>query len=197
MCLAVLLVACGKKDENLSLTITVVEYGTNKPIPNVGVEVYAYESIEGRWGGRDVYYDSIVTNSQGRAFIDGSEYRPNMIRLYSPEKNYYDQWLYGAQGELQLSVVERNKNVAELIPFAWAKIRFIKESQLDYIGFNLPGEPYSYTIYTTDTLIYGKTFGNKDVELTIYPNKGGAALPVEHDSFFPLGHDTTYHEIRW
>lgn len=196
LCVAAMLYACGKKDDDQSLTITVGEYGTNKPIPNVGVKVYAYESIEGRWGGRDVYYDSVVTNSHGRAFIDGSEYRPNMIRLYSPDKNYYDQWPGGAHGELELSVVERNKNVAELIPFAWAKVRFVKDSKdVRYTEVYIGGMPYPYYIDTSDTLVGPvKVRGNTWSIVNMYPDGN---LPPNRDSINARGHDTTYHEIRW
>lgn len=197
--LAVLLGACGKKDDDQSLIITAVEYGTNKPIPNVGIMVYDYESYKDRWGGYDVYYDSVVTNSQGKAFLDGSKNEPVEIRLFSQDKNYYDQWPGGANGEFYIPEVKRNGNKVELIPFAWAKIRFIKESKnIDYIRVgNLSGEIYGYLIHTKDTVVGGQTLGNKPEIMHIYPYKDGQALGVNHDTILSKAHDTTYHEIKW
>lgn len=194
-----LLVACGKKDDDESVTITVVEYGTHKPIPNVGIMVYDHESYKDRWGGYDVYYDSVVTDKMGRAFLDGSERTPVYIHLYTPDTSYYDQWPGGAQGEFYVHDVKNNGNVVELIPFAWAKIRFIKQSKdLDYIRVgNLSGEIYGSLIYTSDTIVRGKTLGNKPEILYIYPYKDGQAQPVKQDSILSIGHDTTYHEIWW
>ncbi|WP_417590242.1 hypothetical protein [Owenweeksia hongkongensis] len=196
LCMAVMLVACGKKDKDKSLTITVVEYGTNKPIPNVGVKVYDYESFDDRWGGRDVYYDSVVTNSQGRAFLDGKEHEPRMIRLYSHDKNYYDQWPGGANGEFYISKVRNNSNTVKLIPFAWAQVRFIKESKnIRFIEAYVGGMPYPYYIDTQDTLVGPtKVRGNTWSIVNMYMDGN---LPPKRDSLNAQGHDTTVHEIIW
>ncbi len=196
--LIIVIGSCGKKNEDQSLHITVVEYGTQKAIPDVGIMVYDYESIEGRWGGRDVYYDSVVTDNQGRALLNGVEHEPKMIRLYTHDTSYYDQWPGGGNGEFYVPKVRSNGGIVELIPFAWAKIRFTKESDLDYIGTNrFAGELSGFDIYSKDTIVIGQMLGNQWNVITLYPYENGQALPVKHDSIYPLSHDTTLHEIRW
>lgn len=191
-----LLAACNKSNKDASLTARIVEYDTNKPIPNVGVLVHYRVPGDGLSGGRDVPYDSVVSNANGEVFLDGSEHNPGRLKIYTRDTNYFDDW--GGGSSYSVTELFKRNPVMELYPYAWVKLRFIKKSDLDYIGMNsLPGEIFPFDAYTKDTTFISSAKGNVWNIITLYPYKDGQALPVYHDSVYTPGHDTTYYEIEW
>lgn len=195
--LGILATACNKKTKDESLAARVVEYGTNKPIPNVGVLVHYYIPGNGLSGGHEVPYDSVISNANGEVFLDGSEYDPSDLKIYTRDTNYFDNWPGGGPTYSVTEPFKKNP-VIELYPYAWVKLRFIKKSELHSIGVNsLPGQIFPFDIYTEDTLLLSSAKGNTWNIITLYPYKNGQALPSYLDSVYTPGHDTTYYEIEW
>lgn len=192
---ALLLAACNKTNKDESLTARVVEYGTHKPIPNVGVLVHYRVPGDGLSGGRDVPYDSVVSNANGEVFLDGSEHSPGELKIYTRDTNYFDDW--GGGSSYSVTELFKRNPVMELKPISWLNVRIYNKHKI-YDYFACAQFPFGFQQYygnnIDDTVLY--TLPGNDLEVfSIYKGSGGAQSQLFHDSVYVNGHDTTYFEL--
>ncbi len=185
-----LLVQCRKDDlgDETLVEGTVLEYGTNKPVPNVPVKI---RSITGEVFGSQRYTytgDSTRTDSKGKY----------SIRFKHIDKTIYDAvWIekrYTGDNGAILETGKRNKYDFTLNPPAWVKIRVINEINATH----------NDTIWLSDKTFSGQfvnetynqeVLGNRNKIIYWWTNKRG--FNSYKDSIYCPAFDTVAYTIRY
>lgn len=197
ICLFTTLMSCEREDPD-SLTISVVEKGTNKPISNALVEVFRNRINESPVG-KDIY-DKLYTDHQGEVYIDASKGGvPLRVEVYSPNSNYYDRKHSSGFGSADITYPFRKNPVIELIPFSWITIEVqweLFKGKYDYIQWQGPHYVDRTTFYFDQILEPIRWFGNQHNTLKMFGFKNGDIIDIWDNIIYCPGHDTIYHVIE-
>lgn len=188
---------CGKQKlhDRRNFWITVQERGTGKPIPNAEVTALTAE-FDGIFNRNNVILGSYTTDQNGRTFIEGGEKDVNLIKIRTG-LDYYDS----NQGDIgttsvNLSFIESDPKIIELIPFAWLKLSIdfsIYQGEFDYVSFSygaLSNGDIGAGIRVTDA---GQVQGNTPFDVYFYGYKDGKQVKTWQNGVYAPGHDTLLH----
>lgn len=188
---------CGKQKlhDRRNFWVTVQERGTGKPIPNAEVTALTAE-FEGVFNRNNVILGLFTTDQNGKVFIEGGEKDVNQLKIRTG-LDYYDS----NQGDIgttsvNLSFIESDPKIIELIPFAWLKLSIdfsIYQGEFDYVSYQITG-------LCTGSIGAGirvseacQVRGNTLFDVFFYGYKDGKQVKTWQNAVYAPGHDTLLH----